>query len=465
MARQRDPEPDFLDEMVDQFTAENPEFPALFEAAKRRRAVLTALADLRRERRLSQTAVAAAMNTSQSALARLGRGRGHQALHARPLRRSAWLSRRVSSGPRRQLTRSPRDGGRAGGASRGARADRGRGAAGGGRAPRRGGRTARENVADLVDAGSFVEYGRFAIAAQRGRRELEDLIARTPADGMVGGTARVDGRAGRGARLRLHRAGGDPGRARAPQEGPPVRADRADAPADGLLRRGRRRAARRHRLPGRLVAAGAGVRAVGAAVGAGAADRDRQGPLLRRQRGDRRLLGPDRRHRGRLDRDGRAGDDRRRRARRGPRRRGRADRHAGRPTASSTWSSPTRRRRSRVTSSCSATSAGGRGRRGARPGALREASPSAQRRAYNVVPIIETLADEGSVTFLRARFAPEMVTALARIEGRPVGIIANNTMSTRRRDHQRRRRTRPRASCSSATRSGCRWSRSSTRPG
>ena len=40
-----------------------------------------------------------------------------------------------------------------------------------------GGRTARENVADLVDPGSFVEYGRFAIAAQRGRRDLDDLIA------------------------------------------------------------------------------------------------------------------------------------------------------------------------------------------------------------------------------------------------------------------------------------------------
>src|SRR5262249_408975 len=42
-------------------------------------------------------------------------------------------------------------------------------------------------------------------------------------------------------------------------------------------------------------------------------------------------------------------------------------------------------------------------------------------------PIIETLADAGSVTFLRERFAPEMVTALARIEGRPIGVIANNT--------------------------------------
>jgi acetyl-CoA carboxylase carboxyltransferase component len=56
-----------------------------------------------------------------------------------------------------------------------------------------GGRTARENLADLVDPGSFVEYGRYAIAAQRGRRELEDLIARTPADGLIGGTARVNG--------------------------------------------------------------------------------------------------------------------------------------------------------------------------------------------------------------------------------------------------------------------------------
>jgi acetyl-CoA carboxylase carboxyltransferase component len=54
-------------------------------------------------------------------------------------------------------------------------------------------RTARENLEDLVDPGSFVEYGRFAIAAQRGRRELEDLIARTPADGLIGGTARING--------------------------------------------------------------------------------------------------------------------------------------------------------------------------------------------------------------------------------------------------------------------------------
>ncbi len=60
--------------------------------------------------------------------------------------------------------------------------------------------------------------------------------------------------------------------------------------------------------------------------------------------------------------------------------------------------------------------------------ALRTMVPERERRAYPVGPIIETIADEGSVTFLRERFAKEMVTALARIDGRAVGVIANNTM-------------------------------------
>jgi len=54
-------------------------------------------------------------------------------------------------------------------------------------------RTARENVADLVDPGSFVEYGPVVIAPQRRRRALDDLIARTPADGMIGGLGTVNG--------------------------------------------------------------------------------------------------------------------------------------------------------------------------------------------------------------------------------------------------------------------------------
>ncbi|MGB5798095.1 MAG: carboxyl transferase domain-containing protein [Mycolicibacter algericus] len=57
---------------------------------------------------------------------------------------------------------------------------------------RQGRRTARENIADLVDPGSFVEYGALALAAQRSRRSEEDLIANTPADGLVAGLATID---------------------------------------------------------------------------------------------------------------------------------------------------------------------------------------------------------------------------------------------------------------------------------
>ncbi|CAM4254309.1 carboxyl transferase domain-containing protein [Mycobacterium senriense] len=55
----------------------------------------------------------------------------------------------------------------------------------------RGRRTARENIADLIDPDSFVEYGALAIAAQRSRRSDEDLIANTPADGLVAGLATI----------------------------------------------------------------------------------------------------------------------------------------------------------------------------------------------------------------------------------------------------------------------------------
>jgi acetyl-CoA carboxylase carboxyltransferase component len=54
-------------------------------------------------------------------------------------------------------------------------------------------RTARENIDDLCDPASFTEYGSLAIAAQRNRRDLEELIARTPADGLVAGIGRVNG--------------------------------------------------------------------------------------------------------------------------------------------------------------------------------------------------------------------------------------------------------------------------------
>jgi acetyl-CoA carboxylase carboxyltransferase component len=54
-------------------------------------------------------------------------------------------------------------------------------------------RTARENIAALCDDGSFIEYGALAIAAQRGRRGLDDLLRNTPADGMVTGIGDVNG--------------------------------------------------------------------------------------------------------------------------------------------------------------------------------------------------------------------------------------------------------------------------------
>jgi acetyl-CoA carboxylase carboxyltransferase component len=54
-------------------------------------------------------------------------------------------------------------------------------------------RTARENVADLVDPDSFSEYGGLALAAQRARLTQDQLIAQSPADGLLAGTATIGG--------------------------------------------------------------------------------------------------------------------------------------------------------------------------------------------------------------------------------------------------------------------------------
>jgi acetyl-CoA carboxylase carboxyltransferase component len=54
-------------------------------------------------------------------------------------------------------------------------------------------RTARENIEHLCDTDSFEEYGGLVIAAQRARRSTEDLVANTPADGLVAGIGRVNG--------------------------------------------------------------------------------------------------------------------------------------------------------------------------------------------------------------------------------------------------------------------------------
>jgi acetyl-CoA carboxylase carboxyltransferase component len=54
-------------------------------------------------------------------------------------------------------------------------------------------RTARENLTDLVDEGSYVEYGPLLFAAQERRRSKQELIEKTPADGLVAGVAAVEG--------------------------------------------------------------------------------------------------------------------------------------------------------------------------------------------------------------------------------------------------------------------------------
>jgi acetyl-CoA carboxylase carboxyltransferase component len=54
-------------------------------------------------------------------------------------------------------------------------------------------RTARENIEELCDPGSFEEYGGLVVAAQRARRSAADLVANTPADGLITGIGRVNG--------------------------------------------------------------------------------------------------------------------------------------------------------------------------------------------------------------------------------------------------------------------------------
>jgi len=57
---------------------------------------------------------------------------------------------------------------------------------------RHGYRTARENLEDLCDRDSFIEYGELAVAAQRGRRTIEDLREHTLGDGVITGVGTVN---------------------------------------------------------------------------------------------------------------------------------------------------------------------------------------------------------------------------------------------------------------------------------
>lgn len=65
---------DFIDEIITERSSKNADFPALVQAAERRRALLRSLGERREKAGLSQTLVAARMATSQSAIARMESG-------------------------------------------------------------------------------------------------------------------------------------------------------------------------------------------------------------------------------------------------------------------------------------------------------------------------------------------------------------------------------------------------------
>jgi acetyl-CoA carboxylase carboxyltransferase component len=291
-----------------------------------------------------------------------------------------------------------------------------------------GGRTARENVADLVDPGSWVEYGRFAIAAQRARRPVDELIAPTPADGLLAGTARVGGRpvavlaydytvmagtqgmTGHAKKDRLFElierlelpvvffaegGGGRPG----DTDFPAVSwlHTRAFAFWAGLAGKVPRIAIVNGRcFAGNAVIAGCSdviVATRGASLGMGGPAMIAGGGLGEVAPED---VGPMSMQEPNGTVDVVVADE--------------AEAVAVTRRLLDYFDGP------REAPFAAADQA-----------ALRDAVPENGRRAYDVVPVIHTLADEGSVTVLRERFAPELVTALARVEGRPIGVIANNT--------------------------------------
>jgi acetyl/propionyl-CoA carboxylase alpha subunit/acetyl-CoA carboxylase carboxyltransferase component len=294
-------------------------------------------------------------------------------------------------------------------------------------------RTPRENIADLCDPGSFVEFGGLTVAARRMKNSLEDLVRTTPADGMIMGTARVNGAVFPDERSRCALLSYDPtvmagtqgmkghekldrmlelaARSRLPviffTEGGGGRPGDTDKLGVGFnfirsfaylgqlsglvpivgVNNGRCFAGNAFILgccdvviATESSTIGIGGPAVIEGAGLGVYKPEEVGPVsMQAPNGVIDVLVQDE-----------------------PAAVAAAKKYLGYfqgPLAE--WRCADQRR-------------------------LRSLIPENHRRAYDMRRLIETLADEGSVLELRPRFGPVMITALVRIEGRPLGLLANN---------------------------------------
>ncbi len=289
-------------------------------------------------------------------------------------------------------------------------------------------RTARENIADLLDPGSFVEYGRLASAAQEKRFDAQELLVRSPADGLIGGIGSIEGKTcaalsydylvmagtqGIRGHHKSDRLLGLIEQMRMPvvffAEGGGGRPTDTDYPVVSAL--DVRTFALWAGLTGLVprIAIVAGRCFAGNAVIAGSSD-----VLIATKDATMGVAGPA------MVSGAGLGDYT-------PEQLGPSDVMTANGVIDVLVDDE--EQAVRVARQLVGIFAGPAPDAGAADQTtLRSALPERERSAYDVRPIITTLSDFDSAIFLREQFAPELVTALARIEGRPVGILANQTL-------------------------------------
>lgn len=288
-------------------------------------------------------------------------------------------------------------------------------------------RTARENIAELVDAGSFSEYGGLALAAQRARHSTAELIAASPADGLIAGTATIDGARvmvlvydytvfagtqGGMSHKKLDRMLALATEWRLPivlfAEGGGGRPNDTDMPLVAGLDTPSFHAFARHGglaprigiVSGRCFAGNAALLGLCDVVIATENSSIGMGGPAMIEGGGLGTFTPE--EVGPIDMQAKSGV---------------VDiRVADEPAAIAV----AKRYLGYFTQSAAPWAC-------ADQGLLRTILPAERRRAYKVRPVIEALADSGSVLELRGEFGLAAVTALARIEGRPIGLVANSS--------------------------------------